>query len=501
MSVSDFDYDPYTGYLCAAFKRVAREENVPTVACFDTAKYPPHSKPVFSAFPSLWDNMRPDQMSTEDTPTLGRSTLLIHDEDSSAFDDKPTTIHLSRLRGRLSRASAVKPEEKVVSDEVATTLEGNENKPHYPILGDPEVEKEDADSTTPIQRKSYNFVSVSKLHFDDCGRLWFFDCGTAYGDAAPEKHYRRPILWAFELVATEDRKLLNKLFLRYEILTNMTHNGISDFVVDIHGSKCDDFHVYLANHVDSKVIVYSHRRREDYAILDESLTPVKSENKHSFLGKQYEFTGGLFSLTLAELNEYGYRDMYYTLASGAGEYAMSTKTLRLKSHYGHFRSLGYRGCDANSLNHVYDTFTKVMFYMHPETNSVRCWNTNKRLVPENVGTLFTDDKLSTGWSMKIDQSNNLWFMANDFNFLTQQRVEGLPEVMNVFRAKVKEIIKDTVCEGVFKSDPKDDEETFDPYIDPLLEEEVLHGNSSSSSPVEDKPSSSDKKKVVDGIIL
>lgn len=496
--MSDFDYDPYTGFICAAFRRRDLKVIAPTVACFDITKYQPRSssKVVFSAFPSLMDNMLPDQMATEETTPLGRSNLLVDDEDDAAiFEQKPVKLHLQRLlgRGRSSRASSDPSThlDVVSNEDGGAVLEGNENQPILDEYPPKETEKDEH----PVQRKPYNFIAVSKIHFDDCGRMWFLDCGTAFGETEHEKHYRQPILWSFELVATEDRRLISKLFLRYELMTNVTHNGISDFVIDIHGNKCEDFHVYMANHVDNNIIVYSHRRAEDYPVNDENLTPVKSETKHLFQGQEYDFKGGVFSMSLAELNERGFRDVLYTLGSGQGEYSVHTKTLRRKTHSRHFNAIGYRGCEVNSLNHVYDSLTKVMFYMHPETKSLRCWNTNKRLVPENIGTVFVDDKLSTGWSLKIDQSNNLWFMANDLNYFTGEKVAGEVDPLNIYRAKVKELIQDTVCESLLtRSDPNEEDDTEDPLIDVSV------------PPVNHKPNPSDimtgdEKELEDGLIL
>lgn len=500
VSVIDFDYDPYTGYLCAAFKRMKTEEVVPTVACFDTVQYKPNGPVKFSAFPSLEDNLRPDQLVAL---PLARNRSPVEDEESSLFDETPTKLHLQRLLGRSSKTAI---SDGIVSTETTILggLEGNEDSP--PIQEDIPigVSLTDNSSTTespktpPDQRKPYNFISVNKIHFDDCGRMWLFDSGMTTED----RIYRPPMLYSFQILTTEDRKLLNKLFLRYELTTPMSANGVSDFAIDIHGDKCDDFHVYMSNYLDNSIIVYHHRRRVDYAIFDEALTGVKSEANHLFQGETYQFRGGVFSMSLAELNEHGYRNMFFTLASGAGEYVVSTKTLRAKTSHRYFRSVGYRGCNANALNHVYDTLTKVVFYMDPQTKSVRCWNTNKRLVPENIGIVFTDEKLSTGWSVKIDQANNLWFMANDFNFFTGQKVaQSGQEVMNIYRGKIRQVIQGTVCDYVLSREaekPKDGEDTFDQYIDAVLELVTDLNGSVDSEDVNNKPSPGDTMNISGG---
>lgn len=490
-SVSDFDYDPYTGFLCAVFKRNVREDNFPSVACFDTMKYQPMSKEVvFSPFPSAEDNLLPDQVAViSDDEPLYRTLPVEDDSDGDLFEQKPSKLHLQRLFGRSSRASfsAEARSEGVVSTEVVP-VEGNEQQPQKPVKGPVRpMAPLHGPGHHVAQRKPYHFISVSKIHFDDCGRMWFYDCGTANEGTAGEKFYRRPILWAFEVIHTEDRRLVNKLYLRYELRTNLTHhNSISDFAVDINGDRCEDFHVYMANHVDNSIVVYDNVKGFDYQVFDEALTPVLSESKHVFMGEDYKFPRGVFSLSLAELNEHGYRDVFFTLGSGNGEYAVNSRGLRKRTHHNYYRALGYRGCGVNALNHVYDSFTRIMFFMHPETKSVRCWNTRKRLTPDNIGTVFVDPTLATGWSMKIDQSNNLWFMTNDFNYFTGEKVVGDLDAMNIYRAKVRDVVKGTVCDNeMVKGEPDDEEDTFDIYIDEFLQQ--LLGVTSGAGPAVVKP--------------
>lgn len=497
--VSDFAHDPYTGFLCASFKRRAPTEHFATVACFDTEKYKPYSPAKFSAFPSLADHKLPDQLSpTGEAPhqhvppmTQGRTVVL----DEDILFEKSSQVHSQRLFGRSSRASPGESVPRIVSQEEGI-LEGNEDQQtglnhkkepqhhHHSTTTDvfdkptTEMPPKQPTKVPVVQRKPYNFISVAKIQFDECGRLWFLDCGTAFEGTEKEQFYRRPILWSFRLAVTEDRRLTNRLFLRYELFTNITHNGITDFAVDIHGDTCDEFHVYMANSMDNNIIVYNHEENEDYAVYDEALTPVKSDTGHMLLGKEYPFMGGIHSLTLGELKErrHGYRNVFFTLASGSGHYVLNSKVLQRRSSHKNVHMLGYRGCKANTLNHAYDSLTGIMFYVHPETHSIRCWNTKQRLAPDNIGTVFVDDKLSTGWSIKIDHTNNLWFMANDFNYFTNEKLaSGHHDPLNVFRGKVRDVINGTVCANIVQksgsaNDETDEDLTWDASIDLFLQQ-------------------------------
>lgn len=495
--VSDFAHDPYTGFFCASFKRRTRADNFATVACFDTEKHKPYSAAKFSAFPSLVDHQLPDDQMTpvvEVPHPMTQVRAVVVDEDM--LFEKSSQDHSQRLFGRSSMAS---PQPRVVSQEDGQ-IEGNENlqtgfvdnkmehhSHHHQHHTTPDIFDK---PTTPkplhsaqepvVQRKPYHFISVAKIHFDECGRLWFLDCGTAFEGSNREQFFRRPILWSFRLAVTEDRRLTNRLFLRYELTTNITHNGITDFAVDIHGDTCDEFHVYMANSMDNNIIVYNHDKNEDYPVTDEAMMPVKSDTGHTFLGQEYPHTGGVASLSLGELKErrHSYRDVYFTLASGSGHYVINSKALKKRPSNKNIQMLGYRGCKSNTLNHAYDSLSKVMFYVHPETKSVRCWNTNQRLTPDNVGTVFVDDQLSTGWSIKIDHMANLWFISNDFNYFTNEQLTSAGhDPLNVYRGKVKDVINGTVCANIVRKssnanneDEEEDDLTWDSSIDAFLQQ-------------------------------
>lgn len=74
----------------------------------------------------------------------------------------------------------------------------------------------------------------------------------------------------------------------------------------------------------------------------------------------------------------------------------------------------------------------------------------------------------------MDLSNNLWFMANNYNMYNSKFLDAAGFKLRLYRAKVREIIQDTVCQSVQvikKARPEEDQEdeTYDEFIDPLLE--------------------------------
>lgn len=255
----------------------------------------------------------------------------------------------------------------------------------------------------PIRiQRPYNFISVRDTRFDKCGRLWFIDTGITEDSLNPIV-YKVPTLWAFEVVADENHKLISRPYLKYE-LEDSSASGLRSLVVDIH-ENCDDYHVYIPNHKDNRLVVYSSRRGDHWQFAHPSLEPVTKEVDYTLNGEMYEFTGGIYSLTMGPRDEEGFRDIYYSAASGTGEYKVNTNLLRDRRaapnrfHPKFFKSIGYRGEEGWSRGQVYDPRTEVIFFT--SGNSIQCWNSNKILTPDTYGTVYDNMDLVHGADIKV----------------------------------------------------------------------------------------------------
>lgn len=402
-AVSNFDYDPYTGFLCLALKRSSEDQRC-TVACFDSHKYKPleATKPLLQPFPSLEDNQLPLLPNAPEEPVKGRHMMATEQDFGKDYRPK-----LRRVKGKQMDIDDLMEEDElreggIVSEEKPFILEGNEHS-HPVHEKTTEVVDHPPPAQTvplPVQRKQFNFVSVTKVWFDDCGRFWLLDRGFLEKDGV-STFYRPPTLWAFEVTTKKERKLLSKLYLRHEFASNSSAEGLSDFVVDVYGSDCDVLNVYLANYKDGHILVYDNSRSKDYVIDNPVFKPIPTESHLTFEGHEYNFPAGVYSLALGGLADNGFRDLFFSLGSGQGEYFISTKILRQITTRKRPHSIGYKGCGTTTLNHVYDPISKVMFFMDPRTSSVLCWNTELPLNPNTIGTVYVDESLKSGWTIKV----------------------------------------------------------------------------------------------------
>lgn len=249
----------------------------------------------------------------------------------------------------------------------------------------------------PIRiNRPYNFISIHNVRFDKCGRLWFIDVGTVER-STNSIFYRNPILWSFEVKVGKKGNLISRPYLRHE-MEDTKPTGLRSLVVDIH-EDCDDYHVYMPNSKDNRIVVYGSEVGEHWQFAHPSMAPVLKEVD--------KFTAGVYSLSLGMRDTEGYRDVYYTPASGTGQFKVSSYLLRdeqaarNKFNPKVFRFVGYRGKEGLTRSQVYDPRTEVLFSSSVEQSAVKCWNTNKLLTPDYYGTAYTNEDMIFGFDLKV----------------------------------------------------------------------------------------------------
>lgn len=251
--------------------------------------------------------------------------------------------------------------------------------------------------------RPFNFISVHNVIFDKCGRLWFIDVGTLE-TADNSIFYKNPILWAFETKVSSKGKLLSRPYLRYE-LEDSTPTGLNSLIVDIH-QTCDDYHVYIPNAADNKIVVFSSEAGKHWQFESPTMKPVMKETQFEINNEEYHFTAGVYSLTFTMRDEQGFRDVYFTPASGTGQWKVNTHLLRDEEAAPNrfnprlIKFVGYRGEQGLTRAQVYDPRTDVLF-SSSVGNSVNCWNSKKILTPDTFGTAYSHMEMVFGADMKV----------------------------------------------------------------------------------------------------
>lgn len=316
-------------------------------------------------------------------------------------------------------------------------------------------------------------ISTYQPVLDKCGRLWIIDTGILEYPAG-DVIVKGPELWVFDV---KDGPRTAKLIRQYPFPADVIQDGsgLSGLTVDIVNGNCEDTFIYIANQMDDRIVVYDFYKDKSWFFENYSFRGDAAESDFTFQGYELQFKAGVSSITLGPIEEGpgGFRRVYYLAGSSTGQYSVSTRELRnVENSPEIIEELleGYRGKDSQSMVHVIDEDTGVMFYAETQTGRVRCWNTEKPLRPENLGTIFESKGFIYGshlsvslvemlknkgflilFFFQIDFQGTLWFMSNNFPLFKADLNDSSQYNIQLYRASAKEIIKGTVCESSRRS--------------------------------------------------
>ncbi|GAB0088341.1 Major royal jelly protein/protein yellow [Sergentomyia squamirostris] len=241
-------------------------------------------------------------------------------------------------------------------------------------------------------------------------------------------------------------------------IANSIPFGILWFTLDYQSDDCDDLFIYITNTFTNTIIVYDYKRNDYwYFNTHPSFAPVIAES-HMVFDKTffYDLPLGVVSLVLGYPDKYGDRTAYYIAGASTAQFAVSTAILKDKSNSpasynpDDFSIMGYRGCNNQAVMMTVDYTLGVVFYTEMQSNKVQCWNLNKPLNPDNLGVVYdSEDKMLYGVHLFVDSRGYLWFMSSHLPIVlfTDQPL-NLKEVNNeIFRVKVSDVIRGTVCDN------------------------------------------------------
>lgn len=258
---------------------------------------------------------------------------------------------------------------------------------------DPRFDSGSFTSGLPVLRCNAfeRLISTYQPVLDECGRLWVLDTGVLEFPTGNVR-VKDSQLWVFDVRSGPwDADLVRRFDFPSEIVKDGT--GLSGLAVDVVGGRCGETFVYIPNQVDNRIVVYDYYKDDAWFYEHYSLRGDAMESDFNYDGFRIQFTAGVTSITLGPADEGPghFRTAYYTAGSSTGEYSVSTKSLRNPNRsptLDHVTLVGYRGKDAQSMTHVYDEESGVLFFAESQTGRVRCWNSAKPLRPENLVTVF-----------------------------------------------------------------------------------------------------------------
>uniref|UniRef100_A0A1B0CTH0 Putative major royal jelly protein n=1 Tax=Lutzomyia longipalpis TaxID=7200 RepID=A0A1B0CTH0_LUTLO len=219
--------------------------------------------------------------------------------------------------------------------------------------------------------------------------------------------------------------------------------------VDTNAYNCDDAHAYMPNLELRNLLVYSLRRNDIWTFTHPFMQPDMANANYVLDGLKFGFPDGIFSVALSP-NVNNRIAFFHPLAS-LQEFSVPTRVLKDKSlspdKYapGDFKDLGVRGRQAQSATHDIDQ-RGVLYYTEIQTNSIKCWNTQTALKPENVGTVYEDaETLTYPNDLEIDPVGDIWAMSNRLPIFIYRGLNPDEYNFHIVRGRGDYAIQNTVC--------------------------------------------------------
>ncbi|XP_055678985.1 L-dopachrome tautomerase yellow-f-like [Lutzomyia longipalpis] len=306
--------------------------------------------------------------------------------------------------------------------------------------------------------KDFSIVNTYYPNVDNfCNRLYIVDTGTLYYSPNEIYYVQNPAVLVFSLPSNGCKSRQFPIVHRVEIPNHLWKNPVGFvFITPDYQPKgsCDDVFLYIANIFDNSLIVYDYKRGDFWSFTDPSMKPVLAESNVSFKDGVYYIPLGISNVALGWPDKNGDRNAYFVPASSLAEYIVSTKVLKssksalYKDSSDAFTLIGYRGCNTETYKQVFDPTTGIISFGEMFSHKIRCWNTRLPLNPDTVGVVFESDKLLFVAEISVDSEEYLWFITNSlpYMFNTQDPLNVTEVNSRVFRVKVYDAIKGTVCD-------------------------------------------------------
>ncbi|XP_059047040.1 protein yellow-like [Achroia grisella] len=296
-------------------------------------------------------------------------------------------------------------------------------------------------------RNCSGLTSVFRVHVDPCGRLWVLDSGQIDSvDKADQ--VCPPSLLVFDLQT-------DTLIARYTIPKKyvLEDSLYANLVIDTRTEDCSDVHVYIADTWRFGLLVFRERDEKFWRFSHPLFFPDPLASNFTLHGLNFQWTDGIFGLSLSPIDIYTERILYFHSMSSYREFYVSTAVLqdpmRVKNSSSEFNLAGEsRGLSGQSSASAIDD-RGVMFYGLVTRDSIGCWDTKKPytkvmngVVAKNSETLiFPND-------IKIDQEErqNVWVISNRLPMYQSAPLNADDYNYRLMFADAVEAVRGTICD-------------------------------------------------------
>lgn len=291
-------------------------------------------------------------------------------------------------------------------------------------------------------------TSVFRVQVDECDRLWVLDSGKV-DVAKGGKAVCPPAIFVFDL--TTDTAIRKYVIPEDQVKEESLYTNI---VVDIRNEDCGSAIAYASDVFRYGLLVYDFSKDSSFRIQHHLFFPDPLAAKYNVHGIKFQWTDGIFGIALSPVDIHDDRTLFFHPMSSFREFAVSTSILKDKetaeASSDYFMPIGRpRAKDyGHSSGSVVDR-NGVMFFNMVTRDSVWCWDTRKEYIPQNFGVIGTSNlSLVFPNDIKVDHEydQNVWVLSNRLAMYLYDSIDNSKANYRVFRANVKQAVKDTVCD-------------------------------------------------------
>ncbi|CAH4033201.1 unnamed protein product [Pieris brassicae] len=294
-----------------------------------------------------------------------------------------------------------------------------------------------------------SLISVYRTRADTCGRLWMVDTGLLeLPVAVNRRQLQPPAIVVFDLKT--DQEIFRYTFKESDIPSASTPTGLASITVDI-TNNCADAYAYVPDLTTNGIIVYSLRDNDSWRITHNyfNFNPLSENLRVS--GEYFQWSDGIFSIALSPAGS-GCRTAYFHPLISTQEFSISTCLLQNRTassdryFFDKLTYLGDRGSNSQSTMHDFYEPSRVLFFADIGRDAISCWNTERKLEPQNVAILAQDsERLSYPSDLHITD-NEVWVIANKLPRFGYSSLDTNQYNFYIYKANVRDLLSGTVCE-------------------------------------------------------
>ncbi|XP_047542949.1 L-dopachrome tautomerase yellow-f-like [Vanessa atalanta] len=315
------------------------------------------------------------------------------------------------------------------------------------------IDLKDSKSRSPSLRpypdlwQARSLTSVYRTRADKCGRLWMVDTGLLEIPDNP-RQLQTPAIVIFDL--KNDKQILRYPFKSSDIPAANTPTGLASLTVDIN-EDCSDAYAYVVDLTTFGIIVYSLKDNDSWRHTHAYLHFNPTAANLNIAGESFQWSDGVFSITLTEPQADGCRTAYFHPLISTEEFAVSTCVLKNRAirsdrnYFSLYSYVGKRGDGSQSTMHEYHQKSGTIFFAEIGRDAVSCWNSGKMLNPSNIAMLAQDRQRMSYPSDLHVTDDEVWVMANTLPRFGYSRLDTNEYNFYIYSGNVNELIADTVC--------------------------------------------------------